>query len=145
MKADRELEIEPWYAVFSRIRQRINDPNHPSYKNYGGRGIKLEITVQELKELWFRDKAGELDCASIDRIDINGDYKLSNCRFIERRENSRVRRNTQRPSCKHGHPYTENNIYIHNSGGWRARVCRICRQNWRDNYNKKMRLRQWKN
>jgi len=76
-----------WANHFDRIKQRCNNPNNNSYKNYGGRGIKCLITLEEIKRLWFRDKAYLLKQPSIDRIDNDGDYTYENCRFIERNEN----------------------------------------------------------
>jgi len=78
----------PWKEIFQGIRYRCNNPICKAYKWYGGRGIKCLITVEEVKKLWFRDKACLMKKPSIDRKDNNDDYKYSNCRFIERAENS---------------------------------------------------------
>jgi hypothetical protein len=45
----------------------------------------------EIKELWFRDKAMLMINPTIDRIDRNGNYTKENCRFIEAKENRRLR------------------------------------------------------
>jgi hypothetical protein len=79
----------PWIKTLYDIKQRCNNPNNKFYKYYGGRGIKCLITAEELKYLWFRDKAYLLNRQSIDRIDNNGDYCLENCRYIELSENSK--------------------------------------------------------
>jgi len=85
----------PWFLVWTQIKQRCNNPKATGYKWYGGRGIKCLITLEELKFLWFRDKAWKLKIPSIDRKDSNGNYTLENCRFIELSENvSRVNRKT---------------------------------------------------
>lgn len=77
----------PWKKTLSQIKQRCNNPNNPDYKHYGGRGIKCKITSDELKELWFRDKAYNMDKPSIDRINSNGNYTFKNCKYIEQTNN----------------------------------------------------------
>lgn len=78
----------PWIYIFHGIKNRCTNKNDKSYKNYGGRGIKYLITADEVKELWFRDKAFLMERPTIDRIDNDGNYEISNCRFIEKSENS---------------------------------------------------------
>lgn len=73
----------PWIYTFYALKRRCNDKNHDHYKSYGGRGIKCLITVDELKNLWFRDKAHEMLEPSIDRKDNNGNYTFDNCRYKE--------------------------------------------------------------
>lgn len=77
----------PWVLTYIRIKQRCMNPKNCSYPRYGGRGIKCLITANELKFLWFRDKAYEMKKPSIDRIDNDGNYILENCRYIELSEN----------------------------------------------------------
>lgn len=79
----------PWKRVLSDIKARCNKPNHKCFHRYGGRGIKCLITADELKKLWFRDKAYLMKRPSIDRKDNDGHYEYSNCQWIEINENSR--------------------------------------------------------
>lgn len=83
------FESHPWLSSFYHAKQRCIDKNCKDYKNYGGRGIKFLMTKEDFKYLWNRDKGWLLENHSIDRINNNGNYELSNCRFIERSENSR--------------------------------------------------------
>ena len=76
-----------WMRSYYALRHRCNNPNASDYKYYGGRGIKCFITKEEIKQLWFRDEAYKMKSPSIDRIDNNGHYEYSNCRFIELSEN----------------------------------------------------------
>jgi hypothetical protein len=79
---------EPWKRTLIGIKQRCENPNQHKFPIYGGRGIKCLITEEELKTLWFRDKAYLLKEPSIDRIDNDGNYCFSNCQYIEFDENS---------------------------------------------------------
>lgn len=79
----RELQwiLNPAQATYDSISRRVGVGRYANIKN--------RITVQELEQLWFRDKAWRLKKPSIDRIDPRGDYVFENCRFIEHVENSR--------------------------------------------------------
>ncbi len=81
-------EKYPWMITLNHIKQRCNNPNNERYEAWGGRGIKCLITEEELKYLWFRDKAYNLKLASIDREDNDGNYVLENCRYVENTENA---------------------------------------------------------
>jgi len=72
----------PWLKHFNHAYTRCQ-PHRP----YGKRGIKLLMTRNDFKALWFRDKACLLKFPSIDRIDTTGNYEIGNCRFIEMQEN----------------------------------------------------------
>lgn len=83
-------KLEPWRDTFTGIKQRVTNPNYKCFHRYGGRGIKCLITVDELKELWFRDKAYRMKRPSIDRIDNDGHYEKSNCRYLELEVNGKM-------------------------------------------------------
>ena len=84
-------ERNPWITHYRLAQQRCIKPNFDNYKYYGGRGIKFKMTKQDFEFLWKRDKAYLLKMPSIDRIDVNGNYILSNCRFIEQGLNTKRR------------------------------------------------------
>lgn len=83
-----------WYFVYYNLLARCNNKNSSSYKDYGGRGIQALISLEEVKELWFRDKAYKMKQPSINRIDNDGNYTFANCEFIEKGKNS-AERNTR--------------------------------------------------
>ena len=85
------VNTKPWSSSYRKAKERCNDKNSNIYHRYGGRGIKFLLTREEIRDLWFRDKAHNLKKPSIDRIDNDGDYEYNNCRFIELSEN--IKRN----------------------------------------------------
>lgn len=46
-------------------------------------GIKNTLTKDEIKRLWFRDKAWDLEIPSLNRIEGKNGYSFDNCEFIE--------------------------------------------------------------
>jgi hypothetical protein len=95
---------ERLYSLWLNIKERCNNPNNVRYSSYGGRGIKI---CKEWSEDYvsFRNwclnngyredirESGRNEL-TIDRIDVNGNYEPSNCRFITNKENCLNKRNT---------------------------------------------------
>ena len=82
-------KLNPWLESFYKLRQRCNNPKNQDYIRYGKRGIQALIIKEEVKKLWFRDKAYEMKYPTIDRINNNGNYIFGNCRFIENKLNAK--------------------------------------------------------
>jgi len=78
----------PWLRTLNHIKSRCTNKNN----RYCKRGIKCFITPDEIKSLWFRDKAYLLQKASIDRKDADKNYTLDNCCYIEFKINSGKKR-----------------------------------------------------
>lgn len=79
------------------MKQRCNlDNGSRTYKDYGGRGIKVCDEWDRSYES-FRDWAlthGYDDTMSVERIDVDKGYTPENCTFIPIRDQSKNRRNT---------------------------------------------------
>lgn len=99
---DKVYKMNPWVKTARNIYKRCNQRSSFKYKYYGAKGIKNLISIPELKSLWFRDRAWLMKNPTIDRIDPDGNYELSNCRYIEMEEN--VARKRKRNSLYHNYP-----------------------------------------
>jgi hypothetical protein len=76
----------PWALTHKRISDRCIDKKRTDYH---GKNIKNFLHCSDLKMMWYRDKAYLMKKPSIDRINPNGNYEISNCRYLEHSENSR--------------------------------------------------------
>ena len=82
------------YRIWSTMKQRCYNSKCFSYKWYGKKGIKI---CDEWKNnfIFFYNWAidnGYKENLSIDRIDVNGNYEPSNCRWITIREQQKNKR-----------------------------------------------------
>lgn len=81
------------YRCWIAMRKRCSNPKDHRYHLYGGRGI--EVCVEWLKYENFRDWAksnGYTEELTIDRIDVNGNYEPSNCRWVSMKIQSNNKR-----------------------------------------------------
>lgn len=71
------------YYIYNGMKSRCYNKEDKKYKNYGGRGIKV-CNMWNNFYIMFKIWAllhGYKDNLSIDRIDNNGNYKSSNCKW----------------------------------------------------------------
>lgn len=109
------------YWVWTKIKARCYNPNSREYKNYGGRGIKMcdEWLDPENFIKWAYangyDKDAPKGQCTLDRIEVDGDYEPSNCRFITNQEQQNNKR-----TCN----YIEYNGETHSVADW-ARILNV--------------------
>lgn len=91
----RSFYKEPWYNNYCCMKSRCYRPKDASYKYYGGRGIKVcdEWLNIENFEKWVKEHP-YFEGATLDRINTDGDYEPSNCRWATMAEQDNNRRNT---------------------------------------------------
>lgn len=82
----------PEYNSWESMMQRCYNSNHKQYKNYGGRGIKVQKSWHEF-ENFYRDMGKRPKGKTLDRKNPNKNYSKGNCIWADLREQARNRRN----------------------------------------------------
>lgn len=85
----------PLYGVWNTMKQRCYNPNNHKYKNYGERGIA--VCSDWKNNFWsfyhWAISNGYQRGLTLDRINVNGNYEPSNCRWVNQKIQQNNRRN----------------------------------------------------
>lgn len=86
------------YNIWQSMKQRCYDEKCRAYKWYGGRGITVcDEWLHDFQSFYDWAMAnGYRDDLTLDRIDVNGNYEPSNCRWATTGEQASNKRNTVR-------------------------------------------------
>lgn len=68
------------YRSWESAKARCRNPANPDFHNYGARGINFSPDWDRFEDFLF-DMGHRPDGTSLDRIDSNGNYEKSNCRW----------------------------------------------------------------
>ena len=92
------------YFVWNSIKNRCYCRNSSDYKNYGGRGITVcDEWLHDFKKFYdwaiengYKDEKGDngINILTLDRIDVNGNYEPSNCRWVTNKIQAKNKRTT---------------------------------------------------
>lgn len=83
------------YHVWNGMKDRCYNPNSESYHNYGGRGITVCDEWRDNFQAFYdwATENGHKEYLTIDRINNDGNYEPSNCRWATNKEQQRNKRN----------------------------------------------------
>lgn len=95
-KYNEEYITTRLYNIWGHMKNRCSCEKNTFYRHYGGRGIKVcEEWFEFLPFYEWAITNGYTDNLTLDRIDVNGNYEPSNCRWVTRKAQSNNRRDNK--------------------------------------------------
>lgn len=88
----RRGKITSEFRIWRAMHERCANPLHNSYRYYGARGISVCTSWQEFSAFYLDMGSRPSKAHSIDRINVDGNYDPSNCRWataVQQRANRR--------------------------------------------------------
>ncbi len=86
------MSNHPAYIAWRNAKQRCELPTAQAWKNYGGRGIRMNDSWQHFETFWADMGPTWQAGLTLDRMDNDGHYEPGNCRWADMTTQSHNRR-----------------------------------------------------
>jgi hypothetical protein len=83
------------YRSWKDMRARCYNSNNSEFHNYGARGVTICDRWSDFAK-FFEDMGRRPDELTLDRIDVNGNYEPSNCRWADIETQANNKQNTRK-------------------------------------------------
>lgn len=103
------LSRTPTYVCWTNMRNRCLKSSEKSYPSYGGRGIKVCERWLNSFENFYEDMGEKPKKLTLERIDVNGNYEKSNCKWATAKEQANNKRISIRANYQGSH-YTASQL-----------------------------------
>lgn len=80
------------WRAWQNMKQRCNNPRHPSFRHYGGRNIKVCERWLHNFEAFLQDLGPCQLGLTLERIDNDQGYTPQNCKWASRKDQNKNRR-----------------------------------------------------
>ena len=99
---DHGLSGTRQYNAWNSARNRVTNPNHPKWSDYGGRGIAMcQDWIDSFNAFWRDMGPTYQEGLTLDREDTNGNYCPENCRWAVRPVQSHNKRKRRGSSSEY--------------------------------------------
>lgn len=86
-KTIHDMSHSRLYHIWNGMKQRCSNPKSVSYQYYGAKGISVCDAWENFVEFYeWAIASGYADNLTIDRLNSNGNYEPSNCRWTTNKE-----------------------------------------------------------